>query len=421
MTDRLETRDRDPKQERDRGRYLEERRTLEAGDIDDRLRLAGNAATHPEVLYYLAEDAHASVRRTVAANDATPRQADELLTGDADDEVRIELARKISRLVPGLSERESARLRERTLKVLERLAEDTLPRVRAIVAEEIKRSSEVPSAIVRQLARDVEDEVCCPILEYSPLLGDDDLREIIAAGLTESALVAIARREHVSEAVSDDIAATLEIPAVAQLLANPNAQIREETLDRIIEQAREVEALHTPLAMRPQLSMRAMTRIAGFVASKLVHKMLERNPVEDAAAETILERVRERLAKEGLEEDGTDEAHLAEQARQLHRRGKLDDEFVAEQIEAGGRPLLVECLAVMAELAPGTVRKILGSKSGRAVTALAWHAGLSMRTAFKMQTELAIVSPSQLVPARNGVDYPMDESELVWQLSYFTD
>lgn len=407
---------------RDR-RYLEERRSLEKGAVDDRRRLAKGTKTHPEVLYYLAEDSDLEVRRAVAANEATPRQADEVLTNDADGDVRIELARKIARLVPGLSGEENAQLRERTVAVLQTLAEDTLPKVRAILAEEIKRSDAVPKDVVRRLASDVEDAVACPILEYSPLLGDDDLREIIAAGITEGALVAIARREHVSEPVSDDIAATLEIPAVAALLANPNAQIREETLDRIIDQAREVESLHRPLALRPQLSIRAMKRIAGFVASALVHRMLETNPINEDAAEEILERVRERLTREeSLETKKEDESDsLAEQAEALHRRGRLDDEFMVEQIEAGRRALLHHCLAAMAELPVDTVRKILASRSGRAVTALAWQAGLSMRTAFKMQTELAIIAPSRLVPAKNGTDYPMDESELVWQLSYFTE
>ncbi len=400
-------------------RYLAAREALERGDLKSRRKLAHGGDTHPEILYYLAEDSDAEVRRAVAGNPATPHQADSLLTADPDDEVRVELARKISRLVPGLSEQENVRLRERTLAILETLANDTLPRVRAIVAEEIKRSDVVPKGLVRKLAQDVEEIVCCPILEYSPLLNDDDLREIIAAGISEGALVAIARRDGIGEEVSDDIAATLEIPAVAALLANPSAQIREDTLDRIIEQARDTMELHKPLALRPALSVRAMKRIAGFVASALVHHMLERNPIAETVAEDILERVRERIASERVGDE--EEKRLARQARKFHDRGMLDDAFVTDAIDNNRRELLIQCLAIMAEIPVKTVRDILASKSGRAVTALAWSAGLSMRTAFKMQTELALVSPSQLVPAKDGIDYPMEESELVWQLSYFTD
>ena len=399
--------------------YEEARDVLEENDYDKRLELAQRSDTRPEILYYLAEDDSADVRRHIAQNPATPIHADALLTIDEDGEVRSELARKIARLVPGLTAEEQATLHERAVEVLERLAQDQLPKVRAIVAEEIKQSENVPRHIVRQLAEDVEDIVATPILEYSPLLGDDDLREIIAAGASEAALVAIARRPTVSEPVSEAVAGTLEIPAVAALLVNPSAQIREDTLDQIIDQAKEVQDLHEPLATRPDLSIRAMKRIAGFVASALVHTMIESSALAEDVAEDILERVRERIAAERVGED--DEKRFAEEALKLHKDERLTDEFVVEAIESNQRELLIQCFALMAELPAKTVREILKSKSGRAVSALAWKAKLKMRTAYDMQTKLALVPAPQLVTPKAGIDYPLDTDEMIWHLSYFSN
>lgn len=399
--------------------YEQARHVLEENDYDKRLELAKRSDTRPEILYYLAEDDSADVRRHIAQNPATPIHADALLTIDEDGEVRSELARKIARLVPGLTVEEQATLHERAVEVLERLARDQLPKVRAIVAEEIKQSENVPRHIVRQLAEDVEDIVATPILEYSPLLGDDDLREIIAAGASEAALVAIARRPTVSEPVSEAVAGTLEIPAVAALLVNPSAQIREDTLDQIIDQAKEVQDLHEPLATRPDLSIRAMKRIAGFVASALVHTMIESSALAEDVAEDILERVRERIAAERVGED--DEKRFAEEALKLHKEAQLNDDFVVEAIEANQRELLIQCLALMAELPARTVREILKSKSGRAVSALAWKARLTMRTAYAMQTKLALVPAPQLVTPKAGIDYPLDTDEMIWHLSYFSN
>ncbi|WP_281300466.1 MULTISPECIES: DUF2336 domain-containing protein [unclassified Iodidimonas] len=399
--------------------YLKARRLLVEGEVEDRITLAKDHKTRPEVLYFLAEDESPDVRRDVAANANTPHQADLLLVGDDDDGVRAELARKIARLVPGLDAMESGRLHDHVLTMLDQLAKDSLPKVRAILAEEIKRSALVPKPVILKLARDLEETVSCPILEYSPLLDDDDLREIIAAGLSQQALVSIARRDQLSENVSDDIAGSLEIPAVAALLANPSAQIREETLDQIIEQARKVSALHKPLALKPALSIRAMKRIASFVASALVHQMIESSGLDHQAADGLLDEVRKRIMTERV--DDSEAQRLAEQARDHHRRGMLTDDFIADSITANRRELLIQCLAVMSELEPRIVRQILFSKSGRAVTALVWKAGLSMRTAFQMQTEIALVSPAQRIAAQDGKDYPMDEDEMVWQLSYYTD
>ena len=399
--------------------YEEARHVLEENDYDKRLELAKRPDTRPEILYYLAEDDSADVRRHIAQNPATPIHADALLTIDEDGEVRSELARKIARLVPGLTVEEQATLHARAVEVLERLARDQLPKVRAIVAEEIKQSENVPRHIVRQLAEDVEDIVATPILEYSPLLGDDDLREIIAAGASEAALVAIARRPTVSEPVSEAVAGTLEIPAVAALLVNPSAQIREDTLDQIIDQAKEVQDLHEPLATRPDLSIRAMKRIAGFVASALVHTMIESSALAEDVAEDILERVRERIAAERVGED--DEKRFAEEALKLHKEAQLNDDFVVEAIESNQRELLIQCLALMAELPAKTVREILKSKSGRAVSALSWKARLTMRTAYAMQTKLALVPAPQLVTPKAGIDYPLDTDEMIWHLSYFSN
>ncbi|TNE61711.1 MAG: DUF2336 domain-containing protein [Alphaproteobacteria bacterium] len=399
--------------------HEDEQKILQKGTDDQRAALAARADARPEVLYYLAEDKLPEVRKLIAANPSTPIQAAEKLTNDEDDDVRAELARKIGRLVPGLAPGERTALREKAIKVLEVLAEDQLPKVRAVVAEEIKCSDTVPKEIVDRLARDVVDIVCGPILQYSPLLNDDDLREIIAAGASQTALASIAQRTMVSQEVADELVATLDIPAITALLTNANAQIREDTLDQIITQAESVEDLHRPLAMRPQLSIRAMKRIAGFVASALVHAMMEKNELPEDQAEELLERVRERLTNERLGED--EQAKLARSATDYYQRGMLTDKFVVEQIEEGRRELLIQCLAIMADIPAQTVRQIVQSKSGRAVTALAWKAGLKMHTAYELQTRFALVPKAQLLSAKNGTKYPIDENELDWHLSYFVE
>ncbi|MBL4837322.1 MAG: DUF2336 domain-containing protein [Kordiimonadaceae bacterium] len=397
----------------------EEQDILKQGTDKQRELLAERHDARPEVLYFLAEDTSPEVRKKIASNPATPPQADALLQRDDNAEVRAELARKIGRLVPDMTHADKEALREEAIKILEALAEDQLPKVRAIIAEEIKSSNVVPKAIVDKLARDVEAIVCGPILRYSPLLNDDDLREIIAAGATGAALEAIAGRDTVSEGVADDIAASLEVPAIAELLTNKNAQIREDTLDQIIAQAESVEDLHKPVALRPELSIRAMKRIAGFVASALVYAMMEQAELEEEQAEDLLERVRFRLSGERVGEN--EEAALAKKAMDYFQRGMLDDAFVLEQIEHNRRELLVQCLAVLADLSADIIRQVIHSKSGRAVTALAWKCGLKMRTAYELQIKFALVPTAQLLSAKGGEKYPIDDNELEWHLSYFVD
>ncbi len=65
------------------------------------------------------------------------------------------------------------------------------------------------------------------------------------------------------------------------------------------------------------------------------------------------------------------------------------------------------------------IRRIIDARSGKAITALVWKAGLSMRTALEVQKFIGHVPRPDLVLARNGVDYPMDAEEMRWHLQFF--
>ena len=82
--------------------YDEAKVIMAKGNVAARRDLAMHEDMEPEILYYLATDDSATVRREIADNDGTPLQADLILAEDPDEEVRIELAQKIGRLIPDI-------------------------------------------------------------------------------------------------------------------------------------------------------------------------------------------------------------------------------------------------------------------------------------------------------------------------------
>ena len=85
-------------------------------------------------------------------------------------------------------------------------------RVRAILAEEIKHLDCMPKRRRADAgARSWKRSWPRPILEYSPLLSDADLIEIIACGQVQEVLTAIARRKPLSEKVSDALVQSLDV------------------------------------------------------------------------------------------------------------------------------------------------------------------------------------------------------------------
>jgi uncharacterized protein (DUF2336 family) len=378
-------------------------------DAKQRRKVAQQPDVKPEILFYLADDADADVRRAVAENKATPRHADLILARDDDESVRTRLAAKITALVPEFSNEEREKIRALSHKVLETLARDQAVKVRQIVAEALKDSVDAPVAVIQKLARDIEIQVAGPILEHSPLMTDEDLLEIIAVGPIRGALTAIAKRRQLSDKLSDGVVvAALADPgaesnSVRKLLQNKSAQIREDTLDRILDQAGRAQTWHEPLVERPTLPMKAIKRLAAFVSRSLLEALQQRPDLDAATAKDIANAVQRRLEAEGAASDVP----------------PVGAEAIAAAIGAGKRDAVAAALARDAKLPASIISAILASKSAKAVTALAWRAKLPMRQALQLQLRIAHIPPTAALNPRGGTDYPLTPAEMEWQLGLF--
>ncbi len=483
------------------------KRLARSPDPATRKRVAADRAMRPELLYYLVNDRSPEVRREVAANGATPRQADVLLVRDADASVREGLADKIARLIPDLPDQQVEQVERSTVEILELLAQDQARTVRQILAEILKDLPNAPRGVITQLARDIELKVAGPVLRDSPILTDDDLLEIILGGPIDGALSAIAERTHVSERIADAIVTSADSAAIGALLANKSAQIREDTLDRILDHAPDYEPWHAPLVRRPRLPPAAVARLARFVADKLLHELSARTDLAPEALQAIAEVVETRLAAAGTgaadrpvptaaatarnqrspapapepappatepsatrppqgepavaagaasagadggagtvpgapaaadpsrrdddtDDDDTDNGEAVEtaaketplaRARRLMSAGKLDERLLSQALAGGESGFTRAALAVLSGLDLSIVERIQNSHSPRAITALVWKAGLSMRFARQVQLQLARISPLRALNPRNGTDFPMTDKELRWQISFFAD
>lgn len=404
--------------------YEESRELAQNGSDRARADLAARIDLRPEVLYFLAEDPSSEVRRAIAANAKTPRQADLILARDADEAVRAELAAKVAQLTepegPGAQEK----VQRFVVDTLELLARDQATRVRQILAEALRSVADAPPQVIQRLARDAEDVVACPILEFSPLLSDEDLLEIIASSGVTSRLCAISRRSNLGEAISDAIVQRNDRKSVAELLANTSAQIREETLDSLIDASVTETAWQMPLVERPVLPSGAVRKLAGFVAESLLRKLQSRSDLDPQTAAAVAEVVRRRIDEGAGDEPAADPrldpgADPAAEAAQLKKAGKLTSEVISEAVLAGRRDFVRHALALMAGVGVDFIDRVLQGHSAKGITALAWKAGCSMRVAMQLQTNMGGIPPAKALNARNGSDFPLSAEEMEWQLDFF--
>ncbi len=403
-----------------------------AADPDTRVRLtlARRTDLPPEILYFLAEDGDAEVRRAVAANAAAPHHTHLMLARDGEVAVRSDLAIKVSRLLPGLSPAEHDKVRQSAHETLRTLARDQMTAVRQILAETLKDVAHAPADVIKTLAGDAESAVASPVLEFSPVLSDDDLIEIIRNGPAAGGLGAIARRQAVSEQVADAVAATDDSTAVAALLGNRGAQIREETLDRLIEQSATNILWQPPLAARPKLSSAAASKLALVLADNLLEKFSKRTDLDAATLNAVKGAVHLRLAggpaaaparKPMTSSDPMRDDPPMDMIREMHAGGRLDAGTLTRALQSNDLLFAVGALVVLAAIDVGIVRRIVTEKNAKAIVALTWKAGLPMSVALLMQQKLAHLAPSDLIRPVLGDAFPMGEDEMAWQIEFYVN
>ena len=401
-----------------------------AGHDDEnvRLELAARPDVKPEILYFLADDASSKVRTAIAENQRTPHHADIILAKDKDANVRERLADKISRLAPELSPDDKDKVKKMAYDTLETLAKDELTRARQILAEALQDVAGAPAPVIRKLAFDTELVVAGPILENSPVLTDEDLMEIIERGSTTGRLSFISKRKDVTEGVSEAIVATADEYAVALLLANPSARIRETTLDRVVDEAKDVISWHAPLVSRPQISGYAAKRLAGFVAANLIRVLSIRSDLEPDVLEEVKKAVTNRI--EGGESDLKDAIQLEDtetplevamgKVQKLKDKGDLNEARVRKMVSGGKKEEVIAALAIMNEVPAVAVQKAINAKNIKGVVSICWKAELSAKTAEQIQSVVVEIGDSEIMKAESG-KYAMSDSDMEWQFEFVID
>jgi len=390
-----------------------------SADEARRVRLGADAQGEPEQLEALASDRSVTVRAALALNPASPAAVDRMLAKDPDERVRMLLARRLAGLLPELDRSNQARVQQQTYATLAALVADTASRVRAVVADVLKDMPTAPRGMILQLAHDQSVMVAAPIIRFSPLLTTDDLLALVVAAQSPGIVVAVAGRPGIDARVSDAVAATSDNAAVRALLANRTAQIREATLDALIDRAKEHPDWHEPLVHRPGLSPRAARALAEIVATNLIEVLAARPDLPAKLAADLRERLTERMNAENPPPRGdTTLIEAMAEARAMALAGTLNEDAALAAARDGNARLAAVLLAVAADVPVSVVQRAASLRSAKGLASLAWKAGFTMRAAGALQTLLGRLGPDAVLLPGPGGSFPLAIEEMRWQLDF---
>jgi uncharacterized protein (DUF2336 family) len=362
-------------------------------------------------------------RIRVSAASAPPPEVDRVLATDADERVRVLLARKLAALSGTLLEPDRERLSRQARVMLAHLVEDEAERVRAAIADVVKQMPNAPRELILRLARDTAVTVSDPVIRLSPLLTAEDLLALLAAAPSPTTTLSVARRPDLNEALSDAIAATADTAAIRALLANPSAAIRETTLDQLIARAAAHVDWHEPLVQRPMLSPRAARALSEIVSTQLLDVLATRADLDPGVFRELRALLAERLAHPPggtpSRADSTAEQVLAE-AQALAVDGRLTEAVVLGTIRRGEARSAAALLAVAADVAVSVVDRAATLRSAKGLVSLVWRAGFSMQVAGPLQALLARLPPAQILPPGPDCTFPLAVEEMRWQLDFLS-
>jgi uncharacterized protein (DUF2336 family) len=279
-------------------------------------------------------------------------------------DVRAETAAKLASEFgrDEMSESERA-LAEEIFRLMVRDAE---VRVRESLAVHLKESPTVPHDVAVALARDV-DSVAIPILQFSTVLTDVDLLEIVRSQNPEKQ-VAIAQRQQVSAEVSEALVETSNEKVVLSLVANQGADISETALQKVVEEFGGQIGVQNSLVNRAGLPVTVAERLVAMVSDRLRDHLISHHALADNAIADIINQSRERATISLSADAGEDD--IESLVRHLDANHRLSPSIMLRAVCMGHMAFFEAGIAELGHVPLTNARKLIYDAGKRGFRAL---------------------------------------------------
>ncbi|KQN70064.1 DUF2336 domain-containing protein [Devosia sp. Leaf64] len=297
------------------------------------------------------------------------------LNGENGKSERDKLFRNMARLFSYVSDRCDDQQLAQYDEALCLLAELVELEARAHVARVLAPLKRAPSTVVLKLAND-DIEVARPLLEFSNVLCDDDLIDIIQ-NQSEAHRAAIAGRAVVAERVGAAIVEHGETESVLQLVRNAKAELGRATLEKLVALAADHADLAEDLRNRSDIDWKSLRGEIESAADKVLETLAESeghfDPVTaDKINAVVYKRMRNRA---GFNSQEWKQAY--NQVRALSERRQLDDRALARFARFGYGHHVAASISVLLRVQPEIVVKWLASQDYAAITVALRSAGFT--------------------------------------------
>ncbi|MGB0696944.1 MAG: DUF2336 domain-containing protein [Rhodospirillaceae bacterium] len=256
----------------------------------------------------------------------------------------------------------SAKERALAEEIFRLMVRDAEIRVREALSANLKDNPLVPHDVACALANDVT-EVATPMLEFSSVLTDEDLVEIVNSQ-GQDKMAVVARRSGLGEVVSEALVDRGDETVVATLVANDEAAISDGTLIKVVDRYGDNAKIQGPLVHRPTLPVTVAEKLVTRVSENLQSHLLANHKLPEGMATGIVLQSREK-AVIGISRQAS-AAEVAGLVKQLRRNGRLTPSIVIRALCMGDLTFFEYAMADLADVPLVNARMLIhdGGKLG---------------------------------------------------------
>jgi len=288
------------------------------------------------------------------------------LNGEENHSERDQLFRNMAQLFSFVSDQCDDEQVRQYDEVLCQLAELVEVEARVHVAKLLAPLERAPGTVVVKLAND-DIEVARPLLEFSNVLSDDDLIEIIGHQ-SEAHRVAIAGRINVPERVGEAIVEHGGTASVVRLVRNTTAEFDADTLRKLVVRARADAEIAHNFRARTEIDWSSLRGQIDEAAGKVLEALGDADSHVDPIAAGKINAVVYNRMRNRAGFSSTEWKLAYNQVKALSDRKQLDDRALARFARFGYGHHAAAALTVMLRVEPEVFVKWLAGQDYVAIT-----------------------------------------------------
>jgi len=255
------------------------------------------------------------------------------------------------------------------------MVRDVEVKVREALSNQLMRSHAVPHDVAIALAHDV-DTVSLPMLQFSAVLSDKDLLEIVQTSDTDKHM-AVAKRATVNPRVASALVKTGSKDVALTLTQNRGANLPPVALHEIIDRYGDDEVFHEPMVARRHLPMAVAEKLVHKVSEALRDRIVESHELPPNLAADLVMQSLERATLAVSAGNASNEEQVERLVEQMDSNHRLTPSIIVRAVMMGDIKFFEYSLAVKSRISVINARTLIYDPGHYGLSGILRRAGVA--------------------------------------------